>query len=190
MRKVLLALAVCAATFVTACGADTPASTTNAKQTPATTETKQTPAQKAVEKAEQVAKVVKENAPETAAKVEKAADKAAEKTTKAVEKAEKTAKTAKENLAVAEKPADVPPGRDGEVVFKTCVVCHGPKAEKVYLNKVKPPREMAEKEIVQALKDYKAGSRNVYQVGALMSGNAKTLSEGDMYSVAKYIKSL
>lgn len=79
---------------------------------------------------------------------------------------------------------------DGKALYAKCVACHGAKAEKPGLGKGKAPAAMTKDEIVKDLKDYKAGTRNAYGMGALMKGNVATYSDEDIEAVAAYIKSL
>ncbi|MDR2151633.1 MAG: c-type cytochrome [Helicobacteraceae bacterium] len=80
--------------------------------------------------------------------------------------------------------------KDGPTLFRSCVACHGPKADKPGMNKGRPPATMTEDEIVTALKGYKAGTNNAYGTGALMKGNMAPFSEKDIETVAAHIKTL
>ncbi|MDR3347973.1 MAG: c-type cytochrome [Helicobacteraceae bacterium] len=80
--------------------------------------------------------------------------------------------------------------QDGATLFKTCVACHGPKADKPGLNRGRPPATMTQEEIVTALKGYKAGTNNAYGLGVQMKANMAKFSETDIETVAAYIKSL
>jgi cytochrome c len=88
-------------------------------------------------------------------------------------------------------PATATPAKkDGPTLFRTCVACHGAKADKPGMNKGRPPATMSKDEIVTALKGYKAGTNNAYGTGALMKGNMAPFSEQDIETVAAHIKTL
>ncbi|GHV03442.1 hypothetical protein AGMMS50229_02600 [Campylobacterota bacterium] len=79
---------------------------------------------------------------------------------------------------------------DGETLFKSCIACHGTKAEKSGMGKGRPPGTMGADEIVTSLNGYKAGTNNAYGMGALMKGNMVPFSTEDIATVAAYIKTL
>ncbi|AXP08362.1 c-type cytochrome [Campylobacter hepaticus] len=79
---------------------------------------------------------------------------------------------------------------DGATLFKKCAICHGAKAEKVYLNKVPALNTLSAEEITQALKEYKAGTRNKFGQGGIMKIQLTSLSEADLEAIAQYIQTL
>lgn len=84
---------------------------------------------------------------------------------------------------------------DGAKVYKKCIACHGPKAEKVYLNKIPALNTLEPEEMVSNMKKYKAGEmgengKGLYNMGAIMKGQMATLSEEDMEAVVEYIQTL
>jgi len=79
---------------------------------------------------------------------------------------------------------------DGEATYKKCVACHGAKADTVYLNKVPALNTLEVDDMVAKMKEYKAGERNEFAMGAVMKGQMATLEEEDMKAVAEYIKTL
>lgn len=79
---------------------------------------------------------------------------------------------------------------DGATIFKKCAVCHGPKADKVYLNKVPPLISLSLEERAQALKEYQAGTRNKFVQGAIMKINLKGMTPEELEAVDKYIETL
>jgi len=78
---------------------------------------------------------------------------------------------------------------DGAGLYKKCAGCHGMKAEKKALGKSHVIAKMSEKEIVSALKGYKAGTYGRAMKG-LMKGQIATYSDEDIGKVAKYITTL
>lgn len=82
--------------------------------------------------------------------------------------------------------------KDGVTLFRTCAACHGQKAEKPYPpgKNATPLTQLSKEQIVEALKNYKAGQRNLYGMGAMMKGNMSPFSESDMEKVAEYIQTL
>ncbi|WP_297193300.1 c-type cytochrome [uncultured Campylobacter sp.] len=79
---------------------------------------------------------------------------------------------------------------DGATLYKKCAVCHGPKADKVYLNKVPALNSISKAERLKYMKEYAAGTRNAYGQGALMKLNLKGLTEADFEAIENYIETL
>ncbi len=79
---------------------------------------------------------------------------------------------------------------DGAAIFKRCAGCHGAKGEKHALGKSQPIAGWDKAKLVEALKGYKAGTRNVYGMGAVMKGQVASLSDADIEAVADYISKL
>lgn len=80
----------------------------------------------------------------------------------------------------------------GKEVFNEvkCFICHGNKAEKKSLNVSEVIQNWTVVQIVDALKGYKAGTRDKYGFSKMMGGKAQKLNETQMHSVAVYISSL
>ncbi len=76
---------------------------------------------------------------------------------------------------------------DGAALYKKCAGCHGMHGEKKALGKSAVIKDMSKADILAALKGYKAGTRNVHGMGALMKGQVASLSEEDMKAIADYI---
>jgi len=76
---------------------------------------------------------------------------------------------------------------DGATLFKRCAGCHGAHGEKHALGKSAVIKDMSKADILKALKEYKAGTRNVHGMGGLMRGQVASLSEADMKAIADYI---
>lgn len=79
---------------------------------------------------------------------------------------------------------------DGAALYKKCVSCHGAKAEKKALGKSEVINTWSAAQIEEALNGYKAGTRNVHGMGALMKGQAAALSEDDIKALSAYIAGL
>ena len=81
---------------------------------------------------------------------------------------------------------------DGAAVFKKykCGICHGDKAQKKSLGVSEVISTWQPEQIVEALKGYKAKTRNKYNFGSMMSGKAVKLDEAQMNEVANYISGL
>lgn len=76
---------------------------------------------------------------------------------------------------------------DGADLYKKCAACHGANGEKQALGKSLAINEMTKAEIVDALQGYKAGTRNVKGMGALMKGQVVSYSDADIQAVAEHI---
>ncbi len=79
---------------------------------------------------------------------------------------------------------------DGSALFKKCVACHGAKAEKAALGKSEVIAGWKADKTLDALKGYKAGTRNTKGMGAIMKGQTSTLSDADMKTIADYVAGL
>ena len=79
---------------------------------------------------------------------------------------------------------------DGAALYKKCAGCHGAKGEKKALGKseVIAGWDVAKSE--EALKGYKAGTRNVHGMGGLMKGQVASYSDADIKAVSEYIHGL
>ncbi len=79
---------------------------------------------------------------------------------------------------------------DGATLYKKCAVCHGVKADKVYLGKVPALNTLTKEQRLQYMKEYAAGTRNAYGQGAIMKLNLRGLTEQDFIAIDEYIESL
>ena len=78
---------------------------------------------------------------------------------------------------------------DGASLYKTCVACHGAKAEKSALNKSQIIAGWSSENTIAALNGYKNGTYG----GAMkstMSAQMKNLDEASIIALAKYIETL
>jgi len=79
---------------------------------------------------------------------------------------------------------------DGSALYQKCAACHGQKGEKAALGKSEVIAGWKSDKILEALKGYKAGTRNTKGMGALMKGQMATLSDADMKTLSDYISGL
>ena len=79
---------------------------------------------------------------------------------------------------------------DGAALYKKCAGCHGPKGEKKALSKSAVIQGWDVAKTTEALKGYKAGTRNVQGMGGLMKGQVAALDDESMKAVAEYIHGL
>ena len=79
---------------------------------------------------------------------------------------------------------------DGAAMFQKCVACHGAKGEKAALGKSEVIGGWSSAKTLDALKGYKAGTRNTKGMGAIMKGQTATLSDADMKTIADYVAGL
>ncbi len=79
---------------------------------------------------------------------------------------------------------------DGAASYKKCVSCHGAKAEKKALNKSEVINTWDAAKIEEALHAYKAGTRNVHGMGALMKGQVASYDDATIKAVSEYIAGL
>ena len=76
---------------------------------------------------------------------------------------------------------------DGAALYKKCAGCHGAHGEKKALGKSEVIKGWPKEKTIEALKGYKAGTRNVHGMGALMKGQVASLSDADIEAIADYI---
>lgn len=79
---------------------------------------------------------------------------------------------------------------DGSALFQKCAACHGAKGEKAALGKSEIIAGWSSAKTLDALKGYKAGTRNTKGMGALMKGQIATLNDADMKALADHIAGL
>ncbi len=79
---------------------------------------------------------------------------------------------------------------DGAALYKKCAGCHGAKGEKKALGKSAVIGGMDVATLVNDLKEYKAGKRNVHGMGMMMKTQVQSLSDADIQTLAEYIHGL
>lgn len=79
---------------------------------------------------------------------------------------------------------------DGGALFQKCAACHGAKGEKSALGKSEVIAGWKTDKTLDALKGYKAGTRNTKGMGAIMKGQTAALSESDMKALSEYVAGL
>lgn len=79
---------------------------------------------------------------------------------------------------------------DGSAMYQKCAACHGLKGEKPALGKSQAIGGWKADKTLEALKGYKAGTRNTKGMGALMKGQLAAINDADMKVLADYIATL
>ncbi|MHC3994875.1 c-type cytochrome [Thiomicrolovo sp. ZZH C-3] len=79
---------------------------------------------------------------------------------------------------------------DGAALYKKCAACHGANGEKKALGKSEIIKGWDAAKTAAALTEYKAGTRNIHGMGALMKGQVAPYSEADIKAVSAYIAGL
>lgn len=79
---------------------------------------------------------------------------------------------------------------DGGALYQKCAACHGAKGEKAALGKSEVIAGWSSSKTLDALKGYKARTRNTKGMGAIMKGQTASLSDGDMKALSDYIAGL
>ncbi len=100
------------------------------------------------------------------------------------------AKAPEANATKAEAAAGAATAANGEALYKKCVSCHGAKAEKKALGKSEVIAGWDVAKLEEALKGYKAGTRNIHGMGGLMKGQVASYSDEDIKAVSEYISKL
>ena len=164
-------------------------------------------ASKAVDATAEAAKAAKEKAAKMAEEAKAAAEKAAAdakaKAAEVAKAAEETAtaataavseKAAEATAAVKEKAAEAAaPAVDtaaGAALYGKCAGCHGKDGKTKALGKSAVIAGQDTAALVESIKGYKAGTRNVNGMGTLMKGQVGSMSDSDIEAVAAYISTL
>jgi len=143
-----------------------------------------------------VAKDVKasaQKAVETAkAKASEVGDAVAQKASEAKDAAANAVESAKEAVASKADSAERTASSDneGKAVFAKCAACHGKDGKQKALGKSNIIAGQSTDEIIEKLKAYKAGTRNVSGMGMTMKAQVSGLNDTQMKAVAEYISTL
>ncbi|MDQ1325012.1 MAG: hypothetical protein QG564_136 [Campylobacterota bacterium] len=205
MKKITLFSLIAAAVLFTACGEETKkeaAEATAAVQetaSKAAEETKlaaQEAASKTVEATKEAVDAVKTEAVEVAEKTKEAAAEMVQavapkattteenittsETTQEVSEANQTIETPNQETKVLEAPA----------AYAKCTGCHGQDGKTKALGKSEIIAGQSEANLVASMNEYKAGTRNVSGMGALMKSQMDTVSDEEIKAIAAYISSI
>lgn len=101
------------------------------------------------------------------------------------------AMAAEGNATEANATAAAAPAADaGKALFAKCVSCHGADAGMKALGKSEVIKGWDAAKIEEALKGYKAGTRNIHGMGGVMKGQVGAMSDEDIKALAAYVSSL
>ena len=78
----------------------------------------------------------------------------------------------------------------GKALYTKCASCHGPDGKTKALGKSEVIAGQSAPDLETKIAEYKAGTRDVAGMGALMKGQVATLSDDDIKAVAAYISTL
>jgi cytochrome c553 len=198
MKKLTVLSIVAASLLLVGCGeSSTGAEAKAAATAPAAehaekaVEATATHTEKAVEASKTVVAEATEAVTEKAAEVKDAvAEKAAAATAAVAATVEKTKEAA---TAVAEKATAAvaeATGPDGKALFAKCAGCHGADGKTAALGKSAVIAGQPAADLEKKIAEYKAGTRNVAGMGALMKGQVASMSDADIKAVATYISGL
>ena len=82
------------------------------------------------------------------------------------------------------------PAANGEALFKKCAGCHGADGGQKALGKSEVIKGWEAAKTEEALKGYKAGTRNAHGMGGVMKGQVAAMSDADIKALADYISKL
>jgi len=207
MKKIIvLSVATVAILTFSGCGNDKKAAEATQTATQQAAETTKNATEAVKEAANKTVEAAKETASKAAEAVKESAQKAAEATkeaasnvvNKAAEEAKEVAKKAAESTKeVANKAANAVKeatasndNSKGQEIYKRCVSCHGADGKTKALGKSEVIAGQNADDLVKKIEAYKAGTRNVAGMGALMKGQVGSLSDEEIKAVAAYISSL
>jgi cytochrome c553 len=139
--------------------------------------------EKAVEATENTVEATKEIVSTVADKATDIKDSAVEKATEVTQAVEETAS----NVVAKETNGDA---NVGKAVYAKCAGCHGIDGKTKALGKSGIVAGQSSTDLVAALVEYKAGTRNVAGMGMLMKGQVASLSDAEIEAVATYMSTL
>lgn len=180
MKKTTFLSLVAATVLFTACGEETKKAASEA--TAATTEAVKKDTSDAVEatkvKAAEIATATEEKAVELKAAAEV-------KVAEAVEVVKE--KTADVKAAVASAIVATPVS---PAAYAKCQACHGADGKTQALGKSAVIAGQDKAVLIASMNEYKAGTRNVAGMGALMNGQVSSMSDADIEVVAEYLSAI
>ena len=191
MNKIILLSLVTATLIFTGCGEKETTSDATTKAVESTkaaasdvVDAAKEAAEKAAVKAQEAADAIKKSTHDAVEATKEAADKAAAATKEAADKA-----VVATTEAVEEVKSEVTSAL-GAQAYKKCSGCHGADGKTKALGKSPVIAGLAKDDLVTMLKEYKAGTRNVAGMGALMKGQVATMSDADIEAVSAHISAL
>lgn len=78
---------------------------------------------------------------------------------------------------------------DGAALYAKCASCHGQKGESKPLGKPSVIKGQSADELEKKLKGYKAGTLNLFGMGALMKAQVASLGDEEIKALAEYMAS-
>ncbi len=78
----------------------------------------------------------------------------------------------------------------GKALYAKCAGCHGADGGQKALGKSEVIKGWDAAKVEEALKGYKAGTRNVHGMGGVMKGQVAAMSDEDIKALAAYIATL
>ncbi len=77
-----------------------------------------------------------------------------------------------------------------EIVDTNCSSCHGAMMEKACFGVSKIPNSLSAQTILEALTEYKNGTRNNYKMGGAMTARTNMLSDEEIKALSIYVHEL
>ena len=197
MNKITVLSIVTAAVLFVGCGDDTKKAASEAtakvvESTKTAADSAGDVAKKAVDETADVVKKAGDAITEATDKAVKATKEAAEATKEVASKAADSVQKSVAEAATATKAAvaDATGDDAGAAVFKKCAGCHGTDGKTKALGKSAEIAGESKEDLVTKISEYKAGTRDVAGMGALMKGQVASLNDEDIQAVAGYISNL
>jgi len=195
MKKFTLFLLVATTMLFTACEEKTVEETSEVVKEDSVTSALETVKKSLTEAAEATKAKASEMAEDAKIEAEKMADAAADKTAELKASAEKsmaeasaelkdTAETVK--VATTEAIASI----SMPAAYAKCQGCHGVDGKTVALGKSAVIAGQEKATLIASLNAYKAGTKNVSGMGALMKGQVVSMSDEDFEAIAEYLSSV
>lgn len=192
MKKIIILSIVAAAVLFTGCDSKESATDTATKAVESTKEAAGHAVNATKEATGKAVDAVEEAASEAAEKTVEVSKKAVDATKEAASQAADSAKegVATATVAVATAVADSATHIAGEAAYVKCKACHGADGKTIALGKSPAIAGQTKEELITKLNEYKAGTRNVSGMGALMKSQVDSMDDAAIEAVSIYISTL
>ena len=77
-----------------------------------------------------------------------------------------------------------------DIIASSCYACHGYNMDKSCYGVSKIPNKLNQDIIIETLRAYKLGNKNIYGMGKVMESQLKSLSDDDLKRLSAYIPTL
>ncbi len=142
-------------------------------------------AEKAKKAAKKIAEEAKQKVTETVKSISKKSVNTVEKTDARI--SDEVSRGDAEEMKITSSVAD---SSDGMALYTKCAGCHGKDGKTKALGKSAVIAGQSSATLIESIRGYKSGTRNISGMGTLMKGQVSSMSDSDIEAVAAYISTL